>query len=284
MSGRRLLLSVVLPIAVLAGCADYRYDAWGDRENEVVFGIHQGLDANGQQAVKASYSFIGLAGQGGSFAHVFRDGDGDGACYFERYDQRLGALHVDSGRATWTGGKLPQGGLEVLANTPMPATYSGAGWSDGDTLAFDVSGFAMPPLERVTLVASDLALDGITTTPELAEGASSIAIKSTDDVTVTWTPPTTSSDDAAVLVALETDDTSGVDAGVSCFNRAKTGRAVIPARWVARLFDEVDGSKAIAGHLSVASHSQVTYLGSAGWTAYIVATSERSSVAFAGTR
>ena len=61
--------------------------------------------------MSASYEFLGLAHRGGWSAAAFRDGTAEGTCHFERFDQRLGALDVESGVATWTGGGLPAPGV-----------------------------------------------------------------------------------------------------------------------------------------------------------------------------
>ena len=160
MSGRFLLIGPVLMMFV-AGCVDYEDGYYRYGANEIVFGIRQRIDpASGESSVTASYEFLGLADKGGWATSVFRDGDGDGTCYFERYDNRLGQPHVESGVAVWTGAKLPGAGLQVLANQREPSKLEAEGWGPDDTLSFDVSGFAMPRMQTVTMNAprTDLAI------------------------------------------------------------------------------------------------------------------------------
>jgi hypothetical protein len=286
MRGRFLL--VVSGALLAAGCSDFDngYGYYGDRDNEIVFGIRQRITgtASGKPEVTAGYEYLGLAHHSGWTTNVFRDGDGEGTCYFERFDNRLGALRVESGVATWTGGNLPREGLQVLANQPMPVKLEAEGWGGEDTLTFDVSGFAMPRLEAVTMSAprTELAITAIT--PALGEGMSDLGLKATDDVGVTWTPPASSDTPTRVMVTLETEEESGPGGGVRCFGLASSGSAIIPAKWVARLFSSVDPEKPIRGHIVVASHRQVTYFARGNWTAYIVATTEHREQKFAGER
>ena len=283
MRGRRRLL-LLAPLSLLVtGCSSYE-SGGGYSDNEIVFGIRQRLDAaSGQSVVTAGYEYLGLAHKGGWNADVFRDGDGDGTCYFERYDSRLGQPHVESGVATWSGGQLPQAGLQVLANQPEPAKHEGGGWTSDDTLTFDVTGFAMPRLQAVRMNAprTELAITAIT--PALAEGASELAIKTTDDVSVTWTP-TSPSAATRVMVTLETDEEEGPGGGVRCFGSSRSGSVVIPSKWVARLFSSVPGDEPIKGRVAVSSHRQVTYHTRGSWTAYIVATTQHREHAFSGAR
>ncbi|MBN9161298.1 MAG: hypothetical protein BGO98_33655 [Myxococcales bacterium 68-20] len=283
MIGRFLLIGSVLMMFV-AGCGDYEDGYYRYGANEIVFGIRQRIDpASGESSVTASYEFLGLADKGGWATSVFRDGDGDGTCYFERYDNRLGQPHVESGVATWVGGKLPAAGLQVLANQPEPTQLAGAGWATDDLLSFDVSGFAMPRLQTVTMKAPRTELEITAISPALAEGATETSLAPTNDVGVTWTP--TSRDGwTRVMVTLETDEEGNPGGGVRCFGSSTSGSVVIPAKWVARLFSSVDPAKPIKGRISVASHRQITYLARGSWTAYIVATTLHREQPFTGSR
>ncbi len=283
MSGRFLLIGTVLTTCV-AGCGDYDYGYYRYPANEIVFGIRQRIDpASGESSVTASYEYLGLAHKGGWAASVFRDGDGDGTCYFERYGDRLGHPQVESGVATWTGGKLPAAGLQVLANQAEPTELAGAGWGTDDMLTFDVSGFAMPRFETVTLRAPRTELEITAISPAVAEGATETTLAPTDDVGITWTP--TSRDGwTRVMVTLETDEEDNPGGGVRCFGTSTSGSVVIPAKWVARLFSSVDPAKPIKGRISVASHRQITYLARGGWAAYIVATTLHREQPFTGSR
>ncbi len=287
MSGpnRLIALVVVSVLSAGAGCEPYYDDGYYDQSaNEIVFGIHQRVDpTTGKNEVSAGYDYLGLAHKGGAVTNVFRDGDGDGSCYFERFDNRLGALRVESGVATWTGGALPDSGLQVLANAPERARITGDGWKADDVLTFEASGFAMPSLFPVQMYAPSLELGTIATTPAPAEGATDLALSPSDDLTVTWTPPTTGRP-THVMVAIDTDEDDSRGGGVRCFNRASAGSAVIPAQWIARLFSAVDPAKPIKGHVSVASHRQVTYVTRGDWTVYVVATTQHFEKAYAGSR
>jgi len=283
MRGRFLLAPVV--IFALSGCGNYDGGYYGYSDNEIVFGIRQRVDAaSGKPEVSAGYEYLGLAHKGGWVTNVFRDGDGDGTCYFENFGYRLGQPHVESGVAVWTGGKLPEAGLEVLANQPEASKLDGEGWGPDDMLTFDVSGFAMPRLQSVTMKAPQTELAIMTVTPPLAGDASELSIKATDDVAVTWAPPA-SSPATRVMVTLETENEAGEPgAGVRCFGTSSSGSAVIPSKWVARLFSSVDPEKPIKGHLGVSSHRQTTYHARGNWTVYIVATTEHRAQAFSGVR
>ncbi len=286
MRGRVLLAPMMTAVLAASGCGDFDDGYYGYSDNEIVFGIQQRVvdAASGKTEVTAGYEYLGLAHKGGWVTNVFRDGDGDGTCYFENYGHRLGQPHVESGAAIWTGGKLPQGGLQVLANQPEPSKLEGAAWESNDMLTFDVSGFAMPRLQTVTMKAppTELTVDAIT--PALAEGANELSIKATDDVGVTWTP--TSPELATrVMVTLETENESGEpSAGVRCFGTSRSGSAVIPSKWVARLFSSVGAEKSIKGRVAVSSHRQVTYQARGSWTAYIVATTQHREQPFSGVR
>lgn len=282
MRGRFLLLGPV--VCMLAACGDFDDGYYRYSDNEIVFGIRQRVDAaSGATEVTAGYEYLGLANKGGWVTSVFRDGDGDGTCYFERYDNRLGQPHVESGVATWTGGKLPAPGLQVLANQPEPSRVEGEGWGADDTLTFDVSGFAMPRLQPVRMNAPRIALDVTGIAPAVPEGEREVTIRPTDDVGVTWTPATPAVA-TRVMVTLETEEEEGPGGGVRCFATSSSGSAIIPAKWVARLFSSVDPAKSIKGHIAVSSHRQITYHARGSWTAYIVATTVHREQAFTGLR
>lgn len=290
----------ILFFACLVAC-DSNWDDWSSGNgNEIVFGIQQ------DKSVAADYDFVGLDGHGGSVAWAFRDGDGRGQCWFENLDDRLGKPHVDNGTARWSGGTLgspPGDGLLVLANQPDATKQATPGWASTDILSFTAEGFAMPPLDRVSMRAPlvELTVGAIAPAPD-ANGA--LAIKPSSDVSVAWTPP---ADETAsrILVTLETDH-----ANVRCFDYAETGSIVVPARWIAQLFPtgtasdggtpavgdassdaSVDGgtpsaagTPVITGHLTIASHRQSTTFAPGDWTVYAVATSVHRDIAFTGTR
>lgn len=285
---RSFLFIFGLSVAAAIGIAcDPIYDGpYGDGiANQVVFGIEQSRDG-----VATDYDFIGLGGHGGSLAAAFRDGDGDGSCWFEITDNRLGKPHVDNGTARWTGGTLgtpPGDGLLVLANQPEPTKQVQIGWTSNDTLTFYAEGFAMPPLSRVAMRAPlvELTIGAITPAPDATSGT--LSITPTTEVGVTWTPPAEETL-SRVMVTLET-----AHANVRCFNRADTGTTIIPAKWIEQLFPDprdlvVDagdgGSSSISGKLTVASHRQTTLIAPGNWVVYVVATSVHRDIAFTGTR
>lgn len=278
MRGRFLLLAPVVLAAV--ACGDYDDGHWYS-DNEIVFGIRQKVSAVGATEVVAGYEYLGLANKGGWVTNVFRDGDGDGTCYFERFDNRLGQPRVESGVATWTGGNLPRSGLTILANQPEPTRLQGEGWQATDELTFDVTGFAMPKIRAVTMNAPRVELGPTTIAPALAEGATELSLNAADDVGVTW--PAVDAP-ARVMVSLETEETNGPGGEVRCFGTPRSGSAVIPAKWVARLFSSVDPGAPIKGRLEIASHRQVTYHTRGSWTVYVVATTVHREQTFVGVR
>lgn len=301
MRGRFLIFtSFIVPFAAItAACDDddyrrgYRYGG----ENEIVFGIQQRTvtkaDGSGDQKnVSAGYEFLRLSHKGGWGLSIFKDGDGEGTCYFEDFNKRLGKPHVDNGAATFAGGKLGTPGLQILANQPDESKQEGTGWSDGDILTFDVTGFAMPRIPTATMNAPREKLAGTSIsvgtpeTPAKADGANELSIKSTDSVTVKWTPVDDTSPFSRVMVSIETspdnDDESGTQ--VRCFGSAKSGSALIPAQWVARVFSSVDPAKPIKGKLEIASHRQVTIHARGSWLVYVVATTLHEQHVFNGVR
>lgn len=281
----RFLHVPVLVAALGCGCGDYEDYSYG--ENEIVFGINQRTvkaSEGEKKEITAGYEYLRLANKGGWGPWVFRDGDGEGTCYFERFDDRLGKPHVESGAATFAGGKLPSpGGLQILANQPDLSKLEGAGWQDGDILTFDVSGFAMPPISTTMMYAPRGSLDVKTITPALPEGATELSLKASDSVAVTWAP-VTEGPRSKVVVSLETDDEGGHGSQVRCFGSADSGSAIIPSHWVARLFSTVDPSAPITGHLEIASHRQVTIYARGSWIVYVVATTLHREQTFTGVR
>lgn len=280
MSRPSRLSSVLVPVVSLAlplalGACEPIYPYEGGHANEVVFGIEQKGGA-----VSADYEFIGLGGHGGSVAAAFRDGDGDGRCWFEDLDQRLGKPHVDTGFATFSGGTLgtpPGSGLLLQANQAAPTTQGSVGWTSADLLSFYAEGFAMPLLDRVMMQAPlvELAIGAIAPAPD---AAGAIALGPSTDVGVTWTPPAEETA-SRVLVTLETAHTN-----VRCFDRAVTGSIVVPAKWIALLFPADGSSSSVDGKLTIASHRQTTVIAPGNWLVYVVATAVHRDVAFKGTR
>lgn len=275
-------------LAVIAcGCSGYD-DAYWLGDNEIVFGISQRTvttpEGEKKTEVVAGYEYLRLAHTGGWGPWIFRDGDGEGTCYFERFDQRLGKPHVESGAASFSGGRLPApGGLQILANQQDLSRHEGLGWEQGDVLTFDVSGFAMPPIPRATMTAPVTALEVASIAPALPEGATELTIRSNDSVGVEWRP-VEEKPFSRVMVSLETEVENGPGAQVRCFGTARSGSAVIPAHWVARLFSTVDPNAPIKGRLAIASHRQVTIYARGGWVVYVVATTVHREQAFRGER
>jgi hypothetical protein len=272
-------------LAAFTACDDgWHHGHYHDSENAIVFGIHQETNAEGKPEVTAGYEFLGLANKGGWVTRVSRDGDGEGTCYFERFDHRLGKPRVESGVATFGGGKLPPPGLQILANQPDPAKLDRAGWANGELLTFDVSGFAMPRIDPVTMKAPsiDLAITAVTPAPTGEGEAASIPLKPADSVGVTWTPITDKP--ARVMISLATEEDGKPSGEVRCFGSGKSGSIIIPAKSVAELFSAVDPAKPIQGRLEIASHGQVTIYARGRWTVYVVATSQHQAKAFTGTR
>lgn len=210
------LLSVAsLSFAAVAACGDDGWYRYYD-DNEILFGISQRIDpATGKKQVSAGYEFLGLARRGGWSVSAFRDGDGEGTCYFERYDNRLGQPHVESGVATFSGGSLPAGGLQILANQG-DVTLDNAGWATGDLLTFDASGFAMPPLRGGTMnaPAAELTITSITPQPSSNDANGSFDLSTTTDIDVTWTA-VSEKVPTRVMVSLVTEEPAAASAGAS---------------------------------------------------------------------
>lgn len=261
---RRFLPLLVLP---LVACVDPADDPYDHPPNEIVFGIQQSFGEGNVARVTAGYDFIGLSHASRPMAY-FASGSGDGACYFERLSDRVGHAPSDPGTATFTGGTLPPAGLTIAANTP-DTTFEGAGWTSTDRLHFRASGFAMPSIPEVDFYAPPISLGITSIVPEST-------ITSADDVTVTWTPTGGSN----VVVTLDTDD----GGQVRCFASASVGKAVLPHAWVRTLFDSVDRTVPITGHLRVASHKQVTIAAESNWLVYVVTTSLHHDGVFTGSR
>jgi len=240
----------------LVGCDDDHHFRRAEA-NEILFGVEQRADAAGVQ-VTGGYEFLGLAKRGGRGARVFRDGDGDGRCYLERLESRLGKPNVENGVAVFSGAKLPPSGVQILANQPDPK-LNAQGWSTGDTLLFETSGFAMPYVSSFRMKVPRTELEGI--------GVAPTELRADTDLVTTWTPPV-DGDASRVLVALRIDG-----AEVRCFDDVASGKVVIPAKWLTELYATVaDGGKPTTVRLTVASHRQVTVFAEGDWIAYVVAT------------
>lgn len=285
-----MALLLVPVTTTMTGCDDEwgRHDGWGD-DNEIVFGIQQRTVTTPEgetKEVAAGYDYLRLANRGGWGPAVFRDGDGEGTCYFESFADRLGRPRVESGAAMFAGGKLPEP-LHLLANQPEESKVTGIGWEDGDILTFDVTGFAMPRIPTVTMHAPRTTLDvtAIRPTPRPSSTGTEgeRTIKVADPVAVTWTPAT-EGPRSRVMVTLQTDAEDGRGSQVRCFASADSGSAIIPAPWIARLFSTVDPEKPIKGHLGISSHRQFTYYAQAQWIVYVVATTVHREEAFVGVR
>jgi len=301
MRGRFLIFAVgfVVPFAgITTACDDDHDDRWGYRNsNEIVFGIQQrvessdvagdaGTTVGNVKKIRAGYEFLSLSHKRGWGMSVFKDGDGEGTCYFEDFGDRLGRPHVENGSATFSGGKLSAPGLQILANQPNESTSDNTGWSDGELLTFDVTGFAMPRIQTVTLNAPRETLAITAISPSKAQDATDFSIKSTDAVGVNWTPVDENSPFSRVMVSLETTPENENEAGtqVRCFGSGKSGGAIIPAQWIARVFSSVPADKPIKGKLEIASHRQVTVHARGGWLVYVVATTLHQEHVFTGVR
>ena len=274
---RRVLLLASLCGLVVA-CGDH--DDWGYAPSEALFAIEQRTDAAGTKQISAGYELLGLANRRSWGAEIFRDGDGEGTCYYERLGERLGRARVDDGVAVFGGGRLPAPGIQVLANQPDAQLLGAEGWSTNERLTFDVRGFALPRIQPFVLRAprSDLQVTAVVP----AANGTAIALRPSDDVGVTWTPPADPDDDARVMVVLRTSAPDPIE--VRCFGSGRSDSIVLPSRWVAQLFSAVDPALPITGHLTIASHRQVTTFARGDWTVYVVATTVHSDQSFTGTR
>jgi hypothetical protein len=263
---------VFVSLAAVAGCSD---DDHGRFEvNEILFGVEQRPDPSGT-VVTGGYEFLGLAKRGGwgltsswgqdkPGAKIFRDGDGDGRCMLERLGQRLGPQPVDNGVAVFSGAKLPPSGVQILANQPDPKVAA-QGWTTGDKLTFEVSGFAMPYVSSFRMTAPRTELDDITIVPAVSGIPSA-----SGDVAFSW-KPVLDEEGSRVMVAVRIDDGKG-GSEVRCFDDGASGHSVIPQRWITELFATTEPGKPVSGHVTVATHRQVTVYAQSHWIAYVVAT------------
>lgn len=272
---RRFLPLLALVVSGLPACSSNE-DPYFHAPNEIVFGISQSFGADGVAHLAGDYALLGLARVNDRYRPwVFSDGDGNSACYYERFDEAVEHAPSDPGVGVFTGGSLPAAGLSIAANQSVETKVDGERWASNDLLHFHAAGFAIPAVDGVDFYAPSVALDVTGVTP-------AAAIRAIDDVTVTWAPTTGS--DARVMVALDTDEANGRGGEIRCFTPGSYGRAVIPQTWVAKLFADVDPSIPITGHLRVATHAQVTVAAPGNWLVYVVATSIHHDSVFTGTR
>lgn len=272
-----------------AACEQYDYSGAWFGENAIVFGVSQKTDANGASETSAGYDVLALAGYGGSPSIPLDDdrADTDGACWFERFDRRLGKPNFEAGGVAHF--KAPAGALTVAANVEADAVLPQRLWSPGETLSFDVEGFAMPPIPRTRLHAPGQV--SIASPPD-----GPITLRPSEDVEVRWDAASADSRGRArIMVALQTEEPSGRGGGVRCFFRPSAGVGVVGHDWIAKLFATAEAAPADPdasagdgvtvtgtkkGTLEIATHQQQTIYGAGGWTVYVVATSLHRSQPF----
>ncbi len=249
---------------VTAACGDgHGHHGHGYDESGIVFGISQAIDpASGKTTTRAGYEYLELARKGGWSTTLRREGD-DGVCIYEELDRRVGRPNVgDGGRARWSGGALPPGGLVVNANEE-DAKLDGAAFAPGSTLSFAVDfGFAIPDIPPVPVAAprSELAI--------VAPAAGELTVDPATGLAFEWSAGRTEDHPSRVMVALETEDADGQGGRrneVRCFFDEEDGRGAIPSAFVERL-----GGPGTKGVVQIASHRQVTVFARGGWTVYVV--------------
>jgi hypothetical protein len=281
----------------LVGCMesdrDHRHGSRYD-DTSIVFGIDQTKAADGKVTTAVGYEMLDLLGHGSIARGVVTD---ELSCWAENLDDRLGQPHVEGGVAVFRGGLLPSNGIAVLANRTDDLKLDGAAWANaGDPLTFEAKGFAMPDIAPSTLRVP--SQDLVVASP--ADAAAEVAVPSTSDLTVSWTPSdpaatpenvVVSLDAVPVATALATGATGARGAELRCFFDRSAGTGHIPARLLARFNMLLGGqaaadttaapatapapAPAIKGTLRIATHRQLTIFAKGGWTVYVVATAEQ---------
>lgn len=277
-------MALAVVVALLAGCGDDRPYDFGD-DSAIVFGVKQQVDPKaGAPVVTAGYELLRLGGRG--FA-VEADRVTGGTCALEDLAKRRGSGRIESGRAVFSGGALPAGGLEILANEDRVVSAPGASWKAGDVLSFAVEGFAIPPLGGFRFQAP--SPDLVVTKPAPAGEPSALTVTETEDLAVAWTSPDPASDvpakGDAVLVALTLG--AGDSFELRCFYDRRAGSAIVPRAWVRALREASGvpaagdaGALAAAGTLTISSQRQVTLAGRGGWVVYVVASAVARELPF----
>jgi hypothetical protein len=303
MKYRSILSSVTLStigLAGLAGCMESdREHRHGGRydDTSIVFGIDQTKGTDGKVTTAVGYEMLDLLGHGSIARGVVTD---ELSCWAENLDDRLGQPHVEGGVAVFRGGLLPANGIAVLANRTTDLELGGAAWANaGDALTFEAKGFAMPDIAPSTLRVP--SQDLVVASP--ADAAAEVAVPSTSDLTVSWTPSDPAATPENVVVSLDavpvatplptgaTGATGARGAELRCFFDRAAGTGHIPARLLARFNMLLGGqaaadttvapapapapAPAIKGTLRIATHRQLTIFAKGGWTVYVVATAEQ---------
>lgn len=260
-------LALVLTTVSLTACDDD--DDWRryHSDSAILFAIRQTTDATTRKTITTSgYEYLEIGGRGWSQVRSREDDE----CFFEDTSLRLGRTHVEGGIARFIGGKLPAGGIALVANQDGP-TVEGPGWDTGALLTFDVDGFALPPIRTIAFPAPAAALD--VAAPEEGE----LALQRGADLDVAWAPLPANDKGSSVLVALEADDGDGRGRTVSCFFKKQTS-AKVPGPLIRRLA-KTEGAE-VKGTLVIATHTQATIRAKGGWTVYAVATTQHREQPF----
>lgn len=245
---RRALLLVAAPFLAVASCGR---PPPGRADNEILFAIRQET-----QATSAKWELLSLSHRG-QITEPTDDEEPGAECYFEPLDDRVGMPRVDRGVATFRGGRLPDEGLAIVANAEPPRIESSA-WRTGDVLAFEASGFAMPPVPPVHLPAPPAELDVV----EPLEGARAIDVGA--DLELVWRPPPRRTDARVVVVI----DTGSRDRAI-CFFASAPGHGSMPRSLLALLRAR---SPERRGTLEIGTHQQRSVQGPGSWMTYVIAT------------
>lgn len=219
-------------------------------DNEILFSIRQ--EAN---ATSARWQFLTLANHGHITEHS--DDEEEGAeCYFEALDDRVGPVHVERGVATFRSARLPDEGLTIVANQEPPRIASIA-WRTGDSLAFEASGFAIPPVPPIRLTAPPAELE------VMAPLDGDLTVDADADLELLWQPPARRTD-AKIVVTI---DTESRDRAI-CFFASAPGHGSMPRSLLAVLRAR---SRSTRGTLEIGTHAQAALPGPGGWMLYVVA-------------
>lgn len=215
----------------------------------------------------AAYELLKVDGKG----QVRQSAPGDGRCFVEAMGTRItSAPGLNAGVATFRGGALPAEGLRVLPENvaTSPAVFHAAGWSGGELLHFEASGFSMPALDDVGLEAPHARL-GLRS-PAL-DDATTLHVSRTEPFHLEWAPIADT-----VLARLRT--TKGADEQtLYCFFDGPKGEGTFDAGGIAQLPD-VDGV-GVKGVFDVTLHAEKATIVD-DWNIIVIADSMQGRRAF----
>lgn len=277
---RLALALLAIHVVMVGGCTseDHPRPSRRDGYSEISFWIEQSLNpaTNGWE-VRTGYEFESVAGQAEPTRRTFSAGPAK-PCAFHPAGERLGTLRVDYGKATFRGAQLPPAGLTLTPNEPA-VVHSAQGWTGGEALEFEATGFAAPGRPPRTLQTPPTSLVITSLKPESLK--TDKLIKSTDTIVVTWDSPE-SEWDAWVTLEIEIEP---VGSGPAIFCSAPRGddNLAIPAERIAELFASADSDEPVRGRITIASmHQSPNLLPKNDWWINVYSRSRHRTESFVG--